>query len=44
MLKLYHYNASVCSQKVRMTLFVKDLIWNEKEIDQTARILGPIVW
>ena len=30
---LYHYNNSVCSQKVRMTLFEKGLEWEGREID-----------
>ena len=32
-LTLYHYNLSVCSQKVRMTLFEKGLAWKSEEVD-----------
>lgn len=32
-LVLYHYNASVCAQKVRMTLFEKRLPWEGHEVD-----------
>lgn len=30
---LYHFNNSVCSQKVRMALFEKGLKWDSKEVD-----------
>ena len=33
MLELYHYGNSVCSQKVRMTLFEKDLEWHSREVN-----------
>ncbi|MCW5772630.1 MAG: glutathione S-transferase family protein [Rhodospirillaceae bacterium] len=32
-IELYHYNNSVCSQKVRMTLFEKGLAWQGHEVD-----------
>ena len=32
-LTLYHFNNSVCSQKVRMVLFVKGIEWDGKEVD-----------
>ena len=33
MLTLYHFHNSVCSQKVRMVLFEKDLQWENKEVN-----------
>jgi len=33
MLKLYHYRTSVCSEKVRMVLFEKQLKWDSVEVD-----------
>ncbi len=33
MLELYHFNNSVCSQKVRMTLAEKGLSWTEHPVD-----------
>ena len=33
MLELYHFNNSVCSQKVRMALAEKGLEWTEHEVD-----------
>ena len=33
MLTLYHFHNSVCSQKVRMALFEKDLQWESKEVN-----------
>ena len=33
MLELYHFKNSVCSQKVRMTLFEKDLEWHSHEVN-----------
>ena len=33
MLKLYHYGNSVCSQKVRMALFEKGVVWESHEVN-----------
>ncbi len=33
MLTLYHFHNSVCSQKVRIVLFEKDLQWENKEVN-----------
>ena len=36
MLELYHFKNSVCAQKVRMTLFEKDLEWKSIEVNLFA--------
>ena len=36
MLELYHFTNSVCSQKVRMTLFEKGLEWKGHEVNLFA--------
>lgn len=36
MIDLYHFRNSVCSQKVRMTLFEKDLEWRSHEVNLFA--------
>lgn len=36
MFELYHFNNSVCSQKVRMTLFEKDLEWKGHDVNLFA--------
>ncbi len=33
MITLYHFDASVCSEKVRMVLFEKNLDWENREVD-----------
>ncbi len=33
MITLYHFDASVCSEKVRMVLFEKGLDWDNREVD-----------
>ncbi len=33
MITLYHFDASVCSEKVRMVLFEKGLDWENREVD-----------